>query len=1105
MALIRKPEDLELAMEEAWYGLGDTSLIKTPDDLKDLWTDDGESPLKKFVKYIRDPKNFAFTCKYILGVQLMPFQLVILQEMWNHRFPILIGSRGLSKCITGDSLLISSKGLYKIQDIIKSDVIPNTKQYIDDLYLMGENGYKKVDYGWCNGSTETIKIKTHHGYSLEGTKNHPIRVVRDGSLQWVELQNIKLGDYIAIYRNEEVDWRSSFDLTPDQGWFLGSLIGDGGYTVRGRISFTSADQYMHDEMDRIAQQMFNKSFSLVRNGKYSKILYGVDIWDRLFSYYGFNSPVCGLKDIPECIYKSNKSTVAAFISGLLDTDGTVYSSGGIGFSSKSPNLAHGLQKLLLLFGITSRVKPRLNKKYTRYYYHLYFFGLENLRKFHDLIGFRLKSKQVKLEQIINLGAKPNTNVDVLPHELILNTILKLREKYYQLKNRPIKQHGVSDLFSMYRYKQYQISYKKLAESLEYFKLCRNEPEWQLLNEINDQHYFYDKISDINSSENITYDVHIPEDHSFVSNGFISHNSFLLAVYTILRCLLKPEHKTVVVGAGFRQSKVIFEYCDTIWGKGRVLQSICERGYYSKQGPRRDTDRAVLQICDSQALFLPIGTGEKIRGQRANTIISDEFAAIDESIYEVVISGFGAVSASPVENVMKKKKAEYARSLGLNISDEALDFNQSIISGTCDYDFNHFARYWKRYKSIIESKGDERVLNEIFKDTKQEWSDYSIMRIPYNLLPDGYLDRATVARAAATMHSVHFLLEYNAVFAKDSMGFFKRTLIEACIVKPDMKKDEFPTDVEVFHPMLTGNSKKKYVFAIDPASEIDNFAVVIIELNNTHRRIVYTWTTSKNEYKKEFNSGKTVETDFYGYCTRKIRQLMRVFPCERIGCDAQGGGVAIREALHNIHYIGEGELPIWEVRDPDKPKDTDNKHGLHILELIQFADGDWTAQANHGMRKDLEDKVLLFPYYDSASLELAAIDDEEMERLGKLGHDSMENCTFEIEELKNELTTIVQTKTNSGRDRWDTPETKNSVTNKKGRLRKDRYSALVIANMIARQIMMADGPTPYDIKGGYAQQIAMRPNKGHRTGKLFDGPDWYNRSMEAYMASLTRRR
>ena len=58
--------------------------------------------------------------------------------------------------------------------------------------------------------------------------------------------------------------------------------------------------------------------------------------------------------------------------------------------------------------------------------------------------------------------------------------------------------------------------------------------------------------------------------------------------------------------------------------------------------------------------------------------------------------------------------------------------------------------------------------------------------------------------------------------------------------------------------------------------------------------------------------------------------------------------------------------------------------------------------------------------------------------------------LEIEELKEELSTISHMTTQTGKDKWDTPETV-LVGNKKGRLRKDRYSALLIANMAARRI------------------------------------------------------
>ena len=39
-------------------------------------------------------------------------------------------------------------------------------------------------------------------------------------------------------------------------------------------------------------------------------------------------------------------------------------------------------------------------------------------------------------------------------------------------------------------------------------------------------------------------------------------------------------------------------------------------------------------------------------------------------------------------------------------------------------------------------------------------------------------------------------------------------------------------------------------------------------------------------------------------------------------------------------------------------------------MCQFAKYDWLAESNHGMRKDFEDKVLLFPFFDPVSLDIS---------------------------------------------------------------------------------------------------------------------------------------
>jgi hypothetical protein len=95
--------------------------------------------------------------------------------------------------------------------------------------------------------------------------------------------------------------------------------------------------------------------------------------------------------------------------------------------------------------------------------------------------------------------------------------------------------------------------------------------------------------------------------------------------------------------------------------------------------------------------------------------------------------------------------------------------------------------------------------------------------------------------------------------------------------------------------------------------------------------------------------------------------------------------------------------------------------------------------------------------------------------------------MEIEELKNELTTITLTKTSiSGRDRWDTPEIK-LPNGKKGKLLKDRYSSLVIANMLARQISRADAPPAYHMIGGAVPEIDVNAKRGH----LYDPNGWWH--------------
>tara|TARA_B100000029_G_scaffold311718_1_gene304276 strand:+ start:2665 stop:4629 length:1965 start_codon:yes stop_codon:yes gene_type:complete len=568
-----------------------------------------------------------------------------------------------------------------------------------------------------------------------------------------------------------------------------------------------------------------------------------------------------------------------------------------------------------------------------------------------------------------------------------------------------------------------------------------------------------------------------------SRGF--GKSFMLSLYAMMRAVLLPPRKIVIVGAAFRQSKVLFEYMETIYKNAPLLRDMVSCT------PRRDVDRCQMTIGDSTVVCLPLGDGSKIRGQRANDIIADEFASIPREIFENVVAGFAAVSSSPIENVKRIAAKKKAIELGDELEEEEEILtnisNQIILSGTAYYDFNHFSEYWKKWKSIIKSKGRKKHLQEIFGDEEIpsgfDWRQYSIIRIPFELVPEGFMDDAQVARSRATVHSGIYEMEFGACFSTDSQGFFKRSLIESCVASYQ-NSISLPSGEISFESVLRGDPNRRYIYGVDPASEVDNFSIVVIELHEDHRRVVYCWTTTRADHKLKVKTGIVKETDFYSYCARQIRDLMKTFPCERISMDAQGGGIAVMEALHDKDKIEEGELPIWEIIDDNKEKDTDGNPGLHILEMCQFAKADWLGEANHGMRKDFEDKVLLFPFFDAVSLGIAASEDKIEKRM----YDTLEDCVMEIEELKDELSMIIMSQTTSGRDKWDTPEVK-LPGGRKNRLRKDRYSALLMANMAGRTMQRTPTPPDHEFTGGFAARGKTQE------GPDYIGPAWFTEGMK----------
>ena len=475
-------------------------------------------------------------------------------------------------------------------------------------------------------------------------------------------------------------------------------------------------------------------------------------------------------------------------------------------------------------------------------------------------------------------------------------------------------------------------------------------------------------------------------------------TMMLAIYAIYHALMFPHTRIILVSASFRQSKLIFAEIKRIYDRAPILRLI------SDHEPKIGTDTCRYSVCGSTITALPLGNGEKIRGERGHVIMADEFDSIDSEIFNKVIRGFGATQSDPYQKAKDLAKEGEKE----NDNDFVSTGNKIILAGTAGYTNGPFYHQFKHYSAIIANrlKGSSSEFSDLLGETEDkydvDYKDYCIIKYRYDQLPAGMMDKKLIQSARATMPKHIFDMEYNAEFADDSAGFFKARDI----------KEATASAVDGFQIKVRGREDRNYILGIDPARTIDRFSISVIEIGQPNK-VVYHWTCQNKKY---------------SFAAAKIRQLMRDFNVIGINMDSGGGGMAVEELL-NIEGGADGN----EIKKPEEPKilridDEVGGDGLRILNMQAF-NSNWIEEANSLLQKNIEDRRLMFPrtYCDNTSEEF-------------------EDALYEISELKKELLSITVTYTTSGRKHFDL---KPQVSKQDDSIKhKDRYSSLILSNYMA---------------------------------------------------------
>ena len=497
---------------------------------------------------------------------------------YNFDGELFVANRGVMefieglKCLCGDSRIPTSEGMLKIGDLHGDGKIPLAAK---ERVCKVSNGFNQglITRTCYKGVEDCVTITTNRGYELKGSVHHRIKVYNEnsGEMIWKEMGDVTSDDRVVM--SFDSTWTTSVPLMPsvelfkkhksrtslqigltltcDLSRLLGYFVAEGSYSKHGdkkySVRITNTDKEVLEDISQISKKIgITPHFA----GK-DIILNSASLCD-LFESLGLgNVSHASEKFIPEIVWRAPKKYVANFLSAYFDGDGTV-TDNDISCTSASEQLVKEVQMLLLNFGIVSCRRDIWNKKYQRYYY-----SLTISSDYYDLflseIGFNITRKQQcgsdRVQNRIN-------HRDSLPLQSLFQEFcsslkevstelgVPMAPKKYndEMNDHLISRKTYNDIWAYsngVRSPSRRSCTRIASELLEVQELG---VLGQRLNSFVSMPIFFDVVKSVNSiGRQDVFDVHETSKHSYVSSGFINHNS---DEKFLRQCLIATQEKCV---------------------------------------------------------------------------------------------------------------------------------------------------------------------------------------------------------------------------------------------------------------------------------------------------------------------------------------------------------------------------------------------------------------------------------------------------------------------------------------------------------------------------------------------------------------------------------
>jgi ribonucleoside-diphosphate reductase alpha chain len=433
-------------------------------------------------------------------------------------------------CLVGDSLVSTSRGLVRLRTL--GDPLGDKWQSLD-VEVATDDGPRQASQFYVNGFERVVSIETGRGYRIQGTAAHRIKVVDDdGEWVWRRFGEIREGDRVPLMRGGIVGepqavelpplgdlyWTADFrtrvprEMTAELAELVGYFMGDGSLHAKGlRFCVAREDEDVVEHLCDLIAALFGLDATVTARAGYTEVAVNsvplVLWWEACgFAKLPPSAEHSGKgwhSHIPDAVLHTNDRDVyAGFVRGLFEADGTT-NNGYVSWSTVTETFSRDVQTLLLALGfVTTRKIDGAGTNWgANDRFVLRLLNVASTERFLDEIGFVSIRKAARVWIGDHRQASRHDHIPV--SRALVDELAP--------ENDPLRRTMLMALA-----RRGDVSRRSATALLE--RTESDELEHLL-------GFYYDSVATVEMlDDQPTYDISVPDNVTYVANGFVSHNT-----------------------------------------------------------------------------------------------------------------------------------------------------------------------------------------------------------------------------------------------------------------------------------------------------------------------------------------------------------------------------------------------------------------------------------------------------------------------------------------------------------------------------------------------------------------------------------------------------